>query len=125
MTIKFIVLKSGEQLISDIKEMAVGEDDDQKVVGYFLRRPCMVKIKNPGVVEQEKSKTKAGFEVTLIPWLSLTEDEVIPIPSDWLVTMVEPVPQLTLMYTQDVLNYGQDNQSDSADEQPGIGITNR
>ena len=124
MTIKFIVLKSGEQLISDIKEMAVGEEDEQKVVGYFLHRPCMVKIKNPGVVEQEKSKTKAGFEVTLIPWISLTEDEVIPIPSDWLVTMVEPVPQLTLMYTQDVLNYGKDNQSDSADEQPGIGITN-
>ena len=124
MTIKFIVLKSGEQLISDIKEMAVGEEDDQKVVGYFLHRPCMVKVKNPGIVEQEKSKTKAGFEVTLIPWISLTEDEVIPIPSDWLVTLVEPVPQLTQMYTEDVLNYGKDNQSDSADEQPGIGITN-
>ena len=124
MTIKFIVLKSGEQLISDIKEMAVGEEDDQKVVGYFLHRPCMVKIKNPGIVEQEKSKTKAGFEVTLIPWLSLTQDEVIPIPSDWLVTLVEPVSQLTQMYTEDVLNYGQDNQSDSTDEQPGIGITN-
>ena len=124
MTIKFIVLKSGEQLISDIKEMAVGEEDDQKVVGYFLHRPCIVKMKNPGVIDQEKSKTKAGFEVTLIPWLSLSQDEVIPIPSDWLVTMVEPVPQLTLMYTQDVLNYEQDDQSDSADEQPGIGITN-
>ena len=124
MTIKFIVLKSGEQLISDIKEMAVGEEDDQKVVGYFLHRQCIVKMKNPGVIDQEKSKTKAGFEVTLIPWLSLTQDEVIPIPSDWLVTLVEPVPQLTQMYTEDVLNYGQDNQSDSADEQPGIGITN-
>jgi len=124
MTIKFIVLKSGEQLISDIKEMAVGEEDDQKVVGYFLHRPCIVKMKNPGVIDQEKSKTKAGFEVTLIPWLSLTQDEVIPIPSDWLVTLVEPVSQLTQMYTEDVLNYGQDNQSDSADEQPGIGITN-
>jgi hypothetical protein len=124
MTIKFIVLKSGEQLISDIKEMAVGEEDDQKVVGYFLHRPCIVKMKNPGVIDQEKSKTKAGFEVTLIPWISLTQDEVIPIPSDWLVTMVEPVPQLTQMYTEDVLNYGKDNQSDSADEQPGIGITN-
>ena len=124
MTIKFIVLKSGEQLISDIKEMAVGEEDDQKVVGYFLHRPCIVKMKNPGVIDQEKGKTKAGFEVTLIPWLSLTQDEVIPIPSDWLVTMVEPVPQLTQMYTEDVLNYGKDNQSDSADEQPGIGITN-
>jgi len=118
MTIKFIVLKSGEQLISDIKEMAVGEEDDQKVVGYFLHRPCIVKMKNPGVIDQEKSKTKAGFEVTLIPWLSLTQDEVIPIPSDWLVTLVEPVPQLAQMYTEDVLNYGKDNQSDSADKQP-------
>jgi hypothetical protein len=118
MTIKFIVLKSGEQLISDIKEMAVGEEDDQKVVGYFLYRPCIVKMKNPGVIDQEKSKTKAGFEVTLIPWLSLTQDEVIPIPSDWLVTLVEPVPQLAQMYTEDVLNYGKDNQSDSADKQP-------
>ena len=124
MTIKFIVLKSGEQLISDIKEMTVGEEDDQKILGYFLHRPCIVKMKNPGVIDQEKGKTKAGFEVTLIPWLSLTRDEVIPIPSDWLVTLVEPVPQLTKMYTEDVLNYGQDNQSDSADEQPGIGITN-
>ena len=124
MTIKFIVLKSGEQLISDIKEMAVGEEDDQKVVGYFLHRPCIVKMKNPGVIDQEKNKTKAGFEVTLIPWLSLTQDEVIPIPSDWLVTLVEPVPQLTQMYTEDVLNYGKDNQSDSADKQSGIGITN-
>ena len=124
MTIKFIVLKSGEQLISDIKEMAVGEEDDQKVVGYFLHRPCIVKMKNPGVIDQEKSKTKAGFEVTLIPWLSLTQDEVIPIPSDWLVTPVEPVPQLTQMYTEDVLNYGKDNQSDSTDKQSGIGITN-
>ena len=124
MTIKFIVLKSGEQLISDIKEMAVGEEDDQKVVGYFLHRPCIVKMKNPGVIDQEKSKTKAGFEVTLIPWLSLTQDEVIPIPSDWLVTLVEPVPQLAQMYTEDVLNYGKDNQSDSADKQSGIGITN-
>jgi len=121
MTIKFIVLKSGEQLISDIKEMAVGEEDDQKVVGYFLHRPCIVKMKNPGVIDQEKGKTKAGFEVTLIPWLSLTQDEVIPIPSDWLVTLVEPVSQLTQMYTEDVLNYGQDNQSDSTDDQPDSG----
>jgi hypothetical protein len=118
MTIKFIVLKSGEQLISDIKEMAVGEEDDQKVVGYFLHRPCIVKMKNPGVIDQEKSKTKAGFEVTLIPWLSLTQDEVIPIPSDWLVTLVEPVPHLKQDRTEDVLNYGKDNQSDSADKQP-------
>ena len=117
MTIKLLILKSGEELISDINEMAVGEEDDQKVIGYFLRRPCLVKMKNPGVIDQDKNKTKAGFEVSLIPWIALSKEEVIPIPSDWLVTMVTPVEQLEKMYIEDVLSYGQDDQSDSADEQ--------
>ena len=117
MTIKLLILKSGEEIISDINEMAVGEEDDQKVIGYFLRRPCLVKMKNPGVIDQEKNKTKAGFEVSLIPWIALSKEEVIPIPSDWLVTMVTPVEQLEQMYVEDVLSYGQDDQSDSADEQ--------
>ena len=121
MTIKLLILKSGEELISDINEMAVGEEDDQKVIGYFLRRPCLVKMKNPGVIDQEKNKTKAGFEVSLIPWIALSKEEVIPIPSDWLVTMVTPVEQLEQMYVEDVLSYGQDDQSDSADEQPDSG----
>ena len=121
MTIKLMILKSGEELISDINEMAVGEEDDQKVIGYFLRRPCLVKMKNPGVIDQEKNKTKAGFEVSLIPWIALSEEEVIPIPADWLVTMVTPVKQLEKMYIEDVLSYGQDDQSDSADEQPDPG----
>ena len=121
MTIKLLILKSGEEMISDINEMAVGEEDDQKVVGYFLRRPCLVKMKNPGVIDQEKNKTKAGFEVSLIPWIALSKEEVIPIPSDWLVTMVTPVEQLEQMYVEDVLSYGQDDQGDSADEQPDPG----
>ena len=121
MTIKLMILKSGEELISDINEMAVGEEDDQKVIGYFLRRPCIVRMKNPGVIDQEKSKTKAGFEVSMIPWIALSADEVIPIPSDWLVTMVNPVEQLKTMYIEDVLSYGQDDQSDSADEQSDPG----
>ena len=121
MTIKLLILKSGEEIISDINEMAVGEEDDQKVIGYFLRRPCLVKMKNPGVIDQEKNKTKAGFEVSLIPWIALSKEEVIPIPSDWLVTMVTPVEQLEQMYVEDVLSYGQDDQSDSADEQSDSG----
>ena len=117
MTVKLLLLKSGEEVISDINEMAVGEEDDQKVVGYFLGKPCIVQKQNPGVIEQDKRATKAGFEVSLIPWIALSADDVIPIPADWLITMVEPVEQLKTMYTEDVLNYGKDNQSDSADEQ--------
>ena len=78
-------------------------------------------MKNPGLIDQEKNKTRAGFEVSLIPWIALSEEEVIPIPADWLVTMLTPVEQLKKMYIEDVLSYGQDDQSDSTDDQPDPG----
>ena len=63
MTIKLLILKSGEEMISDISEMAVGEEDEQKVIGYFLRRPCLVKMKNPGLID--KNEAKVGNHRTL------------------------------------------------------------
>ena len=66
MTIKLLVLKSGEELISMLPRCQCGEsDDDQRVVGYFLNRPCVVKMKNPGVLNQDKKTTRSGFEVSL------------------------------------------------------------
>ena len=58
-----------------------------------------------------------GFEVSLFPWMPLSAESNIPVPSDWLITMVEPVVKLKDMYIEDVLTYGQDNQTDPADEQ--------
>ena len=46
MTVKLLLLKSGEDVIADVSEMAVGEDADKKVLGYFLDKPCVVKILN-------------------------------------------------------------------------------
>ena len=41
MTIKLLLLKSGEDMIADISEMAYGEDADRRVVGYYLNKPCV------------------------------------------------------------------------------------
>ena len=38
MTIKLLLLKSGEDMIADISEMAYGEDDERRVVGYYLNK---------------------------------------------------------------------------------------
>ena len=51
MTIKLLLLKSGEDIISDIKEMVIGEDEDRRVVGYFLNKPCLVKMRDPNLLE--------------------------------------------------------------------------
>ena len=119
MTIKLLLLKSGEDMIADITEMAYGEDDDRRVVGYYLNKPCVIKMRDPNALDDmsEGRGRKAGFEVSLFPWIPLSAEENIPIPSDWLVTMVEPTAKLTEMYVEDIVKYGKNNQSNSSDEQ--------
>ena len=96
--------------------MAAGDEgNDRRVIGYYLNKPCVVKMRNPNVLpeEQEGNTQKAGYEVSLFPWIPLTKDEVIPIPADWLITLVEPVIKLKEMYIEDIVKNG--NQSNSPD----------
>ena len=119
MAIKLLLLKSGEDMIADVKEMTFGEGDQSRVVGYSLNRPCVIKMKEPNVIpELEKGNIKkAGYEVSLFPWIPLSAEEDIHIPCDWVVTMVEPTFKLKEMYTEDIVNYGKGNQSTTANEQ--------
>ena len=123
MTIKLLLLKSGEDMIADITEMAYGEDDERRVVGYYINKPCVIKMRDPNALDDmsEGRGRKAGFEVSLFPWIPLSADENIPIPADWLVTMVEPTAKLTEMYVEDIVKYGKNNQSNSSDEQSSSG----
>tara|TARA_R100001509_G_C4836793_1_gene205154 strand:- start:375 stop:758 length:384 start_codon:yes stop_codon:yes gene_type:complete len=120
MTIKLMLLKSGEDMIADVNEMSVGEGDDRRVIGYRLEKPCVVKMRNPVPAGEDGIEKRSGFEVSLFPWMPLSAEVNIPVPSDWLVTMVEPVPKLTQMYIEEVLNNGkrvESDQNNSADEQ--------
>ena len=111
MTIKLLQLKSGEDVIASVEEMSVGEDAEKRIIGYYLNKACVVKLRNPNVKENKK-----GYEVSLFPWMPLSAEDTIPIVADWVVTIVEPVEKLVQMYVEDVVN-GSGNQSDSADEQ--------
>ena len=118
MSIKLLLLKSGEDIIADVAEMASGEEENKRVIGYFLHKPCIIKLRDSQVLTEEtEAEQKSSFKVSLFPWMPLTSDKTIPIPADWLVTMVEPKEKLKEMYIEDVLTYGQDNQSSGSDEQ--------
>ena len=114
MTIKLCLLKSGEDIIADVSEMNVGNEEERSVVGYFLDRPCVVKMRDPNLLNEDGPKKQSGFQVSLFPWIPLSAETRIPIPADWLVTMVEPAYKLKEMYVEDIVNYG--NQSNSTDD---------
>ena len=120
MTIKLLLLKSGEDMIADITEMSYGEEEDRRIVGYYLNKPCIIKMRDPNVIDgqREGRQRKAGYEVSLFPWIPLSAEDNIPIPSDWVVTMVEPTIKLKEMYVEDIVSNGKDNQSNPTTEQP-------
>ena len=113
MTIKLLLLKSGEDIIADVTEMVVGEEEERTIVGYFLDKPCVIRMRDPNLIEEQGPKKQSGFQVSLFPWIPLSKETRIPVPADWLITMVEPAYKLKEMYVKDIVNYG--NQSNSTD----------
>ena len=120
MTVKLAVLKSGEDVIADISEMVLKDDsENKKIVGYFLTRPCGVTLNTRNV--DINSDDKDSYEIKLFPWCPLTKDNRIPFPTDWVVTVVEPIDKLKQMYEKKVLTHGTskgvsvDEQSDSGE----------
>ena len=112
MTVKLAILKSGEDIVADIKEMVVGEGDDSRVVGYVLTKPVGVSLNRKEITIDDEKET---VQIRLFPWCPLTKNEKIPITADWVVTIVDPIDKITAMYKKEVL--GDADQSVDSDEQ--------
>jgi hypothetical protein len=120
MTVKLAVLKSGEDIISDMQEMVIKQDEEEKVIGYIFKRPCVVKLEN----KQNLSDLQGNrsFEIGMFPWIPLSADQDVPVSADWVITLVEPIEKLKVMYEKGVLNNGQADKTFSDDEQPDSDI---
>lgn len=95
MTVKLAVLKSGEDVVADIKELV---DEEGNIVSLIFNNPVAVKLftKNT-VVDSEKSNE---FSVSFSNWIPLSEEESIPVNQDWIVTIVEPVEAVKKSYEE-------------------------
>ena len=125
MTIKILVLKSGEDVIADIKEMMT---PDNKVMGYLLTKPCVVKLTSnaPLTAEEDDSNTQHTSEVRIRmhPWAPLAKEKQVPLSTEWVVTMFSPVDKVLDMYKKQVLKEnGKTDTTDSFDEQSKVGLT--
>jgi hypothetical protein len=98
MSIKLALLKSGETVISDAKELI----SDEKLCGYLFTNPHKVEVRKAVLLVEENEQTKGDLEVSLSPWIVLTSDTQIPVPPDWLVTIVEPIQTIKEMYEEKV-----------------------
>ena len=112
MSIKVALLKSGESVIADIKELV----SDDNICGYLFENPNIINYLEPEVLTEENKTSK--LKVSLIPWILITSDTKIPVRSDWVITMVEPIESIRKIYEEKIND--KDNQNDSVDEQQNL-----
>tara|TARA_B100000965_G_scaffold165562_1_gene137912 strand:- start:456 stop:806 length:351 start_codon:yes stop_codon:yes gene_type:complete len=104
MSVKLVMLKSGEDIIADVNEIKSNDD----VIGYYFDNPLIIKIfesEEPKVLNEEGSNKEytSSVGVTFFPWIPLSKDDKVPCSADWVVTIVEPIEKLKKQY-QEKLN---------------------
>ena len=103
MSIKVALLKSGESVIADIKELI----SDDKVCGYLFENPNIITYLEPELLTEQTKTSK--LKISLIPWILITSDTKIPVRSDWVITMVEPIEDVKKIYEEKINESNQDN----------------
>ena len=97
MSIKLTLLKSGETLISEMKELVA--EKEQQAHAYLLENPHVVQTREKTFLSEEEKKTgDFGIDVTLIPWIILSADKKVIIPVDVVTTIVEPINSVKQMF---------------------------
>ena len=98
MAIKILLLKSGENLIADVKDRLV----DGKFCAYRLKDPRIIIETNSEVEflteEPEEQTEKSTIDISLAPWCLLSDDQEIDVNPDWVVYMVNPISDILDLY---------------------------
>jgi len=99
MSVKIVLLKSGESIISDIKELI----SDEKVCGYLFTKPhTIVTGSSKSVLLVEEPVENDTLSVVLSPWILLTQDKEMTVPKEWVITIVNPIDSIAKMYQEKI-----------------------
>ena len=118
MSTQLALLKSGEEVIADIKEIRQEETD--VLVSYLFKDPYCVKIKTTQVLVEEESRPK--HELAYYKWMSLSKDNDIIVNKDWVVCITDPLDSVKQNY-EERMNGRRSNDSDGSSDGRDGGTT--
>ena len=113
MSIKVAVLRTGDHIIADMKEVV---NDDKDIVAYLFNNPNTIEINTP-LLMTESGIQERKVEISLSKWILITDEEDIAVPTSHVVTIVEPLDSVIKMYEEKVNGeQGEIDQDNSSDE---------
>ena len=114
MSIKLTLLKTGEQLISEMKELV--PEDQEQAHAYLLENPHTVEINEKQfITEEERRDGDYGINVTILPWIILSKDSQMIIPVDSVLTVVEPLETVTQLYLDKLKSFEMEEEEEEDD----------
>ena len=113
MSVNLVLLKSGEEIVADVKEIKSGNE----VVGYLFDHPFILEYnqdEEPQILQESETSFKynASVSIGFFPWIPFADDrKKIPCSADWVVTIVKPQEQLIKHYEEKVDGRNESDQS--------------
>ena len=117
MSVQLALLKSGEDVIADIKEY---RDSDDNLVSYLFKDPFTIKIKTSQLLVEDESTPK--HEVIYYKWISLSKDTDIVVNPDWVVCITDPLDSIKQSY-EERLNARRSNDTDESSNRRDVGAS--
>ena len=96
MSIKILLLKSNEEIITEVQEIA--NPDSKQAIGYHLHKPFRLEIvSDEGELVFNREK---GYQLSWFPWAPLSKDKDFFLPSEHVITAYDPLDSIADQYVQ-------------------------
>ena len=109
MSVQLVLLKSGEEVIADVKEL---RDTNDELVSYVFKDPYCIKIKKNQVLAEGESEAK--HHLAYYKWMSLTKDDDIIVNKDWVVCITDPLDSVKQNYEERINERRRSNDTDGS-----------
>ncbi len=96
MSIKILLLRSNEEIITEVQELLNRETKES--VGYKLHKPFRLEIvSDEGEIVFNREK---GYQLSWFPWAPLSKDKDFFLPAGHVITAYDPLDSITDQYVQ-------------------------
>ena len=96
MSIKILLLKSNEEIITEAQEIA--NPESKLAIGYHLHKPFRLEIvSDEGDLVFNREK---GYQLSWFPWAPLSKDKDFFLTADNVITAYDPLDSITDQYVQ-------------------------
>ena len=94
MSIKILLLRSNEEIITEAQEIA--NPESKLAIGYHLHKPFRLEIvSDEGDLVFNREK---GYQLSWFPWAPLSKDKDFFLPAGHVITAYEPLDSITDQY---------------------------